>query len=641
MTVVAMLFVVASVLLAADTVQPEEARLIATLKSESAPPHDKSAACRRLAVIGTKESVPVLAALLADEKLSHMARFALEPMPDPAAGEALRNAMGTLHGKLLVGVINSIGARRDAAATPALSKLLAGGEADTASAAAAALGRIGNSDAAQTLQQALTNGPSGLRTAVADAGLVCAERLLSGGAAGEATGLFDRLRKMELPSHVKMAATRGAILARGTAGVPLLLEQLRSDDAGTCAVGLRVARELPGAAVTKALATEAGKLSEGKQVLVLQALADRGDPAALPAMFEAARGGTMPVRVAAIRGLPRLGGAAVVPVLLEAAAQPEAELAEAAKVSLAGLSGKEVDAALVAAVAQGGTRLRRAAIDTVAERRIAAAVPALLKAAGDADSALRIAAIKGLGATVSASEFRALADLLIQAKVGEELSTAEAAVSLACMRLTDKEWCADQLLSGPSPASLEAKCALVRLLAQLGGAKALQAVRSAAQDSSAPVKDAAIRALADWPDAAAAPDLLQIVRGSDNASHRVLAFRGYVRLSREAQVPADARLKMLSVAMDLARTTDDKKLVLGAFGDVQTIESLRLAARFLSESDLADEAGAAVAKIAGAIGEKHQPESVAALQQVQKSAQAESVLSEARRTLRRLNPQPK
>jgi HEAT repeat protein len=358
-------------------------------------------------------------------------------------------------------------------------------------------------------------------------------------------------------------------------------------------------------------------------------------------MFEAARGGTMPVRVAAIRGLPRLGGAAVVPVLLEAAAQPEAELAEAAKVSLAGLSGKEVDAALVAAVAQGGTRLRRAAIDTVAERRIAAAVPALLKAAGDADSALRIAAIKGLGATVSASEFRALADLLIQAKVGEELSTAEAAVSLACMRLTDKEWCADQLLSGPSPAPLEAKCALVRLLAQLGGAKALQAVRSAAQDSSAPVKDAAIRALADWPDAAAAPDLLQIVRGSDNASHRVLAFRGYVRLSREAQVPADARLKMLSVAMDLARTTDDKKLVLGAFGDVQTIESLRLAARFLSESDLADEAGAAVAKIAGAIGEKHQPESVAALQQVQKSAQAESVLSEARRTLRRLNPQPK
>jgi len=640
MTVSAMLCVAVSVLLAADMVPPEEAKLIATLQSGTASPHDRGAACRRLAVIGTKESVPVLAALLADEKLSHLARFALEPMPDPAAGQALRNALGTLQGRLLVGVINSIGARRDAAATPALSKLLAGGEADTASAAAAALGRIGTSDTARVLQQALTNGPSDLRAAVADAGLECAERLLRAGEAGEATGLFDRLRMGELPSPVQRAATRGAILARGTAGVPLLLEQLRSGDPGLCAVGLRVARELPGTAVTQALAAEAGKLPEGKQILVLQALADRGDPAALPAMFEAARGGTMPVRVAAIHGLPRLGGAAAVPVLLEVAAQPEAELAEAARVSLARLSGQEVDAALVAAVAQGDTRVRRAAVDAVAERRISAAVPALLKAAGETDGALRLAAIKGLGATVSASEFRALADLLIQAKAGDELSAAEAAVSLACMRITDKEWCAEQLLSGLSSASLEAQCALVRLLAQVGGAKALQAVRSAAQDSRAPVKDAALRALADWPDPAAAPDLLHLVRGSDNASHRVLAFRGYVRLSREAQVPADAKLTMLSAAMDLARTTDDKKLVLGGFGDVPTIESLRLAARFLSESDLADEAGAAVAKIAGAIGEKHQPESVAALQQVQKSAKAESVLSEARRTLRRLNPQP-
>ena len=50
-----------------------EAKLLAVLKS-NASRKDKADACRHLAVIGTKNAVPVLAALLADEQLSHMAR---------------------------------------------------------------------------------------------------------------------------------------------------------------------------------------------------------------------------------------------------------------------------------------------------------------------------------------------------------------------------------------------------------------------------------------------------------------------------------------------------------------------------------------------------------------------------------------
>ena len=64
-------------------------------------------------MVGTKEAVPVLAALLADEKLAHMARYALEPIPDPAVDEAFRAALGNLKGRRLVGVICSIGVRRD------------------------------------------------------------------------------------------------------------------------------------------------------------------------------------------------------------------------------------------------------------------------------------------------------------------------------------------------------------------------------------------------------------------------------------------------------------------------------------------------------------------------------------------------
>ena len=85
----------------------------------------KDFVCRKLMVIGTAESVPTLAGLLADKDLSHMARYALERIPAPEAAQAMRDALPKLNGALKVGVIGSLGVRRDAASVPALAALLA------------------------------------------------------------------------------------------------------------------------------------------------------------------------------------------------------------------------------------------------------------------------------------------------------------------------------------------------------------------------------------------------------------------------------------------------------------------------------------------------------------------------------------
>lgn len=54
----------------------QEAALLVVLRS-NASEKDKADACLQLARVGTKASVGPLAALLGDEKLSHMARYAL------------------------------------------------------------------------------------------------------------------------------------------------------------------------------------------------------------------------------------------------------------------------------------------------------------------------------------------------------------------------------------------------------------------------------------------------------------------------------------------------------------------------------------------------------------------------------------
>ena len=137
----------------------QEADLIAALKT-GASHKEKADACRQLSRVGTKKSVPALAAMLGDEKLGHMARYALETIDDESAGRALREAAGKLKGRPLVGVIGSLGVRRDAKAVAALTGMLADSDADVARAAARALGNIATPDAVKALTGGLGGRPS-------------------------------------------------------------------------------------------------------------------------------------------------------------------------------------------------------------------------------------------------------------------------------------------------------------------------------------------------------------------------------------------------------------------------------------------------------------------------------------------------
>ncbi len=72
---------------------------IEVLKSSDATLKAKCDACRELATFGTAKAVPHLAALLSDPRMTHMARYGLEPIQDPSVDVALRNALTTLKGR--------------------------------------------------------------------------------------------------------------------------------------------------------------------------------------------------------------------------------------------------------------------------------------------------------------------------------------------------------------------------------------------------------------------------------------------------------------------------------------------------------------------------------------------------------------
>lgn len=191
------------------TAESPEAAALAVLAS-GADLHDKAIACQQLATVGGTASVPVLAALLDHERLSDYARSGLESIKDPAAGAALRKALGTLSGRHLAGAVNSLGVRRETAAVSELQKLAGDSKRGAATEALAALGLIGTADAAKALQQALASGPAELRAPAGHAALVAAAQLAKAGNSAAARATLDAIVRAAPTEHLVGTAKRQA-----------------------------------------------------------------------------------------------------------------------------------------------------------------------------------------------------------------------------------------------------------------------------------------------------------------------------------------------------------------------------------------------------------------------------------------------
>lgn len=198
---------------AQPSAKEQEAQYIAVLKS-NAPLKDKVDACRELGHVGTKAAVAPLAALLADKKLSHMARYGLEPIPDPAVDEALRAAVCTLKGRQLAGVIVSIGARRDCKAVALLAAKLKDPNPIVVQATARALGKIGTIECAKALGEAYPTTPAANRPAFYEGALRCAEALAASGKCESALKIYDKVAQSEVPAYVRKGAAKAAACLR-------------------------------------------------------------------------------------------------------------------------------------------------------------------------------------------------------------------------------------------------------------------------------------------------------------------------------------------------------------------------------------------------------------------------------------------
>jgi len=266
-------------------------------------------------------------------------------------------------------------------------------------------------------------------------------------------------------------------------------------------------------------------------------------------------------------------------------------------------------------MAQQDAKIRIEVIRALVARHVVAATPLLLKAADDSDAAVRNESLRALGELAPSSALAGLSAVLV--KTDDAGSRNEAANSLVSIanRDPDLDNRTEPILKAARASGGPAKFALLSALGRIGGRNALEAMRASVKDQDEKVRDAAIRALAEWPDASAAQDLLAMATSAKSETHQVLALRGYLRVCAiRADRPAAETAKMLITGLETAKRPDERRQALGALGQVPHIDALKAVVPCMNIDVLKEEAAVASVYIGYHIWNDHPEAAKAALE---------------------------
>lgn len=551
--------------------------------------------CEQLSRIGGPDELSYLTPLLLDEAVAEPALYAIERIPGDAADRALVDMLPRVPAAVRVGIFNALGERQSGLALDPLSRALSDPDEGVVKAAVIALGKIGSVGALEALNRVQPKIAPALRVPLAEARLRCADALLRQGNGPAAQRIYADIYESTESQAVYLAAFRGLVQAQGDEAVDTLIEAMERFDPALRATAAEAAAEVGGgSAATAALAAALPRLEPDTQVVLIHALARRGDRAALSAVTYRLRSAHETVRLAALDALVALGDATSVSALVRATAEGSEASQEAARKTLARLRGADVNATIAGVMKHAVPTARTMLLGVLAERLATDSVDAVFDETEHADSEVRAAAYGTLAVVGTPSNAVKV--------IGQVAATEDDAVRTAAadciVALLSRPTASGQGVSAVLAALDEgdtgptAKAALLRVLGRLGAPEGLGALRAALSASNPiEVRMAAAEALAGWPTPEPLETLKTAAQGAEDAAYRKALLDALVHvLALPSERTAAESLAEYTTALELAREAGTKAQLLEGLAEVRDPGAVALAKTYLEDPALKESA---------------------------------------------------
>lgn len=565
--------------------------------------------CRQLSVIGSARSVPALAGLLKDPKTAALAQYALVRIPDAQADKTLLEHLASSEVSVRIGLLTSLGLRRTQTAAEAIAPYAADENQAVAETALSALGQIGTSEAAAALEKQMEKILPALKPRAYDVLLSCAEKRLQSGQKAEAASLFQKVyAKKDLSGLLRSAALQGLLQSIPPEQADrLMLEELEGEDAQIRTVCLLWACRLNRPAVIQRAGQKMSSLPEWEQVQFLTALGEAKSFGAKETALSALSASSPEVVLAALETLSVVGDASCIPPLAQTAAQTtERRIRQAAQTALERLPDPQTDAAIAQLLekidftAEAQSAQTAELLLAAGRRGVREAFSPILKAASVGSRPVRRVAMESLAALAGPEDISRMTHLL-ETSDAEVIKLMVTAASKQSER-TGRAKPFLPLLAGAGP---QKTAAVYQILGRLGDPDSLEVLRKGLQSENADLQEAAFRALTEWPGPEVTEEMKRWSAEGKSESRRVLAFRAYVRMVRQSEMPLPQKASTLAEAMGLAPREEEKKVVLASLADVPSEQTLRAAVGCLTQESIRPEAQAAVLAICQKLSSEH------------------------------------
>jgi HEAT repeat protein/type 1 glutamine amidotransferase len=374
------------------------------------------------------------------------------------------------------------------------------------------------------------------------------------------------------------------------------------------------------------------KLPTNGQVALIQSMALRKEQAAREYVVTLLKSKDKDVRTVVLNALGDIGNADDAMMLVTTAANTKDEGSEIARYSLARLEDKKVNKVLADGLEKAKAKIRVEIITSLGYRNATEAAGNILPYISDPDDAVRMASLLAMERLGNENHVTPIINFIKQTQNEKEKQAADKVLHSIVATVGEKSM--SQIQTAYASADNTLRLQLMSLLHLVGADDALQLVRSAIKAENTEMKDIAIRTLANWTNEKAMTDLREITQNTEmQQNHRVLAFRGYIRLIRNQENPRRPKSSTLRRAMSMAERVEEKKLVLAAFGDLSDMSALKCVERYMYDEEIAEEACAAVISIARKVGQQNKTDTGLAMIQVLNRTKSPRVKRDANRLL--------
>lgn len=552
--------------------------------------------------VGNEAAIPVLAGHLANSALVDPAARTMLSIDPAAAEQAIISALPKALWPANLSLIQALGDIDSDKAVPLLLERTAENHrAGIRQAALVALAEIGNLKAYPLLQTRFQaektdkSAQSYLRFA--------AKRAAVDDAATAADICREILAATTLPAqaHLQSAALSQLLPLEQMNAFPYLLDAVRSDIPALRTRALTLSEALPPQKSIRIWIAELPTFSVDGKAAVLQMLAGRGDQRALPSLLEALEDPEAKVRHSAMHSVFQLAGMNQFPAMLRAI--PEWKNNEDIRILQALLSTVSSDELLPAVVANLSTAPAGAQamlLAILAGRNAVQYREQVFEFAAAGERPVRVAALRALETLATPADQRHLLDLMLTAENNSTRNAAQKALVVVSQKMQG-DMAADALLLDRFPHSTEEEQVLIlQALGRIGGGQSLDLIIYSQKNGSAQMQDAAVRALAAWPDTLALPTLRDIAQNAPSEIHRILALRGFIRLANpELNLSNERRLEIYQQALPLSNGNQEKRQLLSGLSTLPMKKAATMAGEFLTpDSPLQNEAATALLKLA-------------------------------------------